>query len=111
MFFQLFLSRIIGLPVWWYGQGLVTTVQALRRTISNVAKTLALRVWMKNLFTPMYGDTSLAGRAISFGMRLVMIIGRGLAVIVTALILFLVFVSYLVALPVVIFGLISSLFV
>lgn len=111
MFFQLFFSRIIGLPVWWYGQGLATTVRALRHAVSDVTKSLELHVWMKNLFVPMYGDTSLTGRAISFGMRLVMIIGRGFAVVVSAIVLSLIFVLYLVALPVVIIGLIYSLFV
>ncbi len=109
MFLQLALSRILDLPIWWYGRGLFAFIKRFSQAISDVSKSLALRVWMKNLFVPMYGDTSFAGRAISFGIRLVMILVRGLGVILLGVLLLIGFIVYVVALPVVIFGLIYSL--
>ncbi len=106
MFFQLALSRILGLPIWWYGRGLTALLKQLSQSVFDVSKSLSLRVWMKNLFVPMYGETSFAGRAISFGIRLVMIFVRGLGVILFSGLALVGFVVYVVALPLVIFGLI-----
>jgi hypothetical protein len=109
MFFQLALSRVLRLPIWWYGQGIAAFLKRLSQAISDVSKTLAIRVWMKNLFIPMYGDTSFAGRTISFGIRLVMIVIRELGVVLFSLLLFVGLLVYAAALPVVIFGLLYHL--
>ncbi len=102
MILQLFLLRTIGLPVWWYGRGLADFLKWLFHALSNLSKNLAIRIWMKNLFVPMYGETSFVGRAISFGIRLVMILARGSGMILYAIFLLVVFLAYLL-LPILVF--------
>lgn len=104
MFFQLFFLRVVSLPVWWYGKGLRLVAQWFFEIVKDVSKTFALCVWVKNLFVPMYGDTSFVGRAISFGIRLVMIFARGIGVAILVLALFVLFVVYLFILPLAIVG-------
>ncbi len=96
MILQLFLMRTLGFPVWWYGKGLAECLKWLLTSISSVSNSLAIRVWMKNLFVPMYGDTSAAGRAISFFIRLVMILVRGVGIILYSILLIGVFLTYLI---------------
>ncbi len=84
MILQLMIIRVIGLPVWWYGRGLMDVILWSMHTVSTMQKQLALRLWMKNLFVPMYGDDSVTGRMISFFVRLISIVLRGIGVIVFA---------------------------
>ena len=72
-------SDIVFFPLWWYTGGLKKIVLAAFRFLKNREKALALFVWTKNIFTPMYGQRDFAGAAISFVMRLVQIVFRGLA--------------------------------
>jgi hypothetical protein len=109
MVLQLFLTRIIGLPVWWYGRGLKVFVVRLSEAVTELARGLSLRVWMKNLFVPMYGDTSFAGRAISFCVRFIMVFVRGVGVVAYTIFLFCVFVVYLILPPAVVIGFIYHL--
>jgi len=68
-----------------------------------------LGIWVKNLFVPMYGETSLTGRAISFGVRFVMIIVRGIGVVTLSLLSWIGFVIYVVVLPLSLLGVIINL--
>jgi hypothetical protein len=43
---------------------------------------LALFVWIKNIFTPMYGQYDWQGRLISLFMRIVQIIFRGFVMLI-----------------------------
>jgi len=110
MFFQLFFSRILGLPFWWYGQGLKLFVEHFSLAISNFSNLLAVRVWAKNLFVPMYGETTFVGRAISFGIRLVMLIVRSLGVAIYIFGTIIVFMVYILILPISIVGFFYHLF-
>ena len=47
-------------------------------------KEKALSLWARNLFTPMYGDRTWSGRALSVVMRLAVIIGRLISFLVQA---------------------------
>ncbi len=102
----LFFQRIAQLPIWWYGRGLHMAFQKCVSLTSQTSENFGLRVWMKNLFNPMYGDTSFTGRAISFGIRLVMILVRGLGVILSAILFFALFAVYLLLPPFVIIALV-----
>jgi len=42
---------------------------------------LGFSVWSKNIFVPMYGQNDFAGRAISFIIRLLQVLVRGLALL------------------------------
>lgn len=108
MILQLFLARTLGFPLWWYGRGLRDFIGWFSRSISQFSKSVALRVWMKNLFVPMYGDTSFAGRAISFFIRLVMIFFRGAGVVLYTILLAMLFFVYLLLPPVVLIGLVYN---
>ncbi len=75
-FFVDFLGGIVFFPVWWYTLGLARAGRSAMHALENERRTLAIGVWIKNLFVPMYNATDIAGRLISFFMRTVQIIGR-----------------------------------
>ena len=50
--------------------------------LRNQEQSLGFFIWLKNIFTPMYGQRDWSGRLISFFIRLVQIIFRGLVLIV-----------------------------
>lgn len=63
-------------PVWWYSTGLVEAFYRMIDTMKQANDEVALTIWIKNIFVPMYGDYTWQGRLISFMMRIVQIIGR-----------------------------------
>lgn len=97
---------VLRFPQWWYGKGLIDAARTAIETINGYARRLGLRVWIKNIFTPMFGQYDWQSRIISVFMRCVNIIGRGFAVIIVAIVTFAIFLLYAV-LPLValIFGL------
>lgn len=109
MVLAIFFQRIIGLPFWWYSSGLKAVIVRLTQTVISTIRGVALDVWIKNLFVPMYGDTSFAGRMISFGMRLVTILSKSLVVLLYVIVCFLIFILYLVFFPFVILGFLYSM--
>ncbi|MFH1413182.1 MAG: hypothetical protein ABIG10_04155 [bacterium] len=70
---------LIYFPVWWYTKGAWKMLAWIKNFLHNMLKSLALLVWVKNLFVPMYGQRDIAGFFISFFMRLFQIIFRSLA--------------------------------
>ncbi|MDG1949516.1 MAG: hypothetical protein P8J32_01680 [bacterium] len=74
------IREILWFPLWWYTKGLKLTLKKLANAVKNSVKLFGLDIWVKNLFVPMYGETSITGRIISFMVRLFMIVIRGLAV-------------------------------
>lgn len=74
------IRELLWFPLWWYTKGLKLTLKKLAIAVKNSVKLFALDIWVKNLFVPMYGETSITGRIISFMVRLFMIMVRGLAV-------------------------------
>jgi len=73
---------LVYFPVWWYTRGLKQITLALLQFLQNRELGLGLFVWIKNIFKPMYAQQDFAGIAISFFMRLIQIIVRGLAMLV-----------------------------
>lgn len=69
-------------PIWWYTVGFVRFGQKVLNFWRNRQAALGLLVWLKNIFVPMYGQHDFAGRLISFVIRVVQIIYRGLAMLV-----------------------------
>jgi len=67
---------ILYFPLWWYSRGLVNLIMGLIYFLANKQKALALFVWVKNIFRPMYAQYDWQGMLISFFMRLVQIIYR-----------------------------------
>jgi hypothetical protein len=69
---------IVFFPFWWYSVGLIKTAKKLAEFVMDKERSLALFVWIKNIFVPMYGQRDIQGFLISFFVRLVQIIFRGL---------------------------------
>src|SRR3989344_6211305 len=70
------LRNLLYFPLWWYSAGLWSLLTALHDWLTGAFKNLALGVWVKNIFVPMYGQRDFAGWAISVLMRLVQIVWR-----------------------------------
>lgn len=97
-------------PLWWYTRGFLEVGAALLASLRRQARSLALGVWMRNLFTPMYGRYDWQSRLISVIVRFFQIIGRGLFVCVLASLYIGLFLLYLAAPVVAVFGLLFHLF-
>ena len=74
-----FVGDVCYAPVWWYTIGARRAWDRFRERVSEGNQYLGWSVWTSNLFTPMYHQTDLSGRAISFLVRLVEVAGRSLA--------------------------------
>lgn len=81
------LADFLYTPVWWYSRGSWKQLRGAGGSFIRKQHDLAIDVWLKNLFVPMYGQYDFTGRLISFFMRLVQIIGRMIALIVWAVVL------------------------
>lgn len=99
-------SGVFSLPVWWYTRGLSLVSIWCRESIRNASQMFGIGVWVKNLFVPMYGETEWSGRLISFGIRAIMIVVRGLAVALWSVVAVFAFVLYVSVLPLAIIGVI-----
>lgn len=75
------LAEIIYFPIWWYSFGLVEIIKKGWRFFIERERALGFRVWLKNILVPMYGQYDMAGRIISFFIRLVQVIARGIFLI------------------------------
>jgi hypothetical protein len=90
---------IVRFPLWWYGVGLVHAAQYVVGFVQGYARKLGFMVWVKNIFTPMFGRYDWQSRLISVFMRAMNIIFRGFAVCMVAVIGLFGFAVY-VALPI-----------
>jgi len=79
---------IVFFPVWWYSVGLINFSKALIKFLANEQKSLALFVWIKNIFKPMYGQSDWQGKIISFFIRIIQIIFRSIVLLFAVLISF-----------------------
>jgi hypothetical protein len=77
-------GEILYFPFWWYTKGLVKMSRYVWHSIKRLAHNLSLRVMLTHLFTPMFAQRDRAGRAISFFMRLIILITRGIVFLVIA---------------------------
>ena len=78
-FFIDLLGSFVYFPIWWYSFGLKKILFFIGKSIIERSRALALKIWLKNLFRPMFADYSRAGRIISFFMRIILLIWRFLA--------------------------------
>ncbi len=73
-----FLGNILFFPIWWYSLGFIMFTKRIISFWREEQKSLGFFIWLKNIFVPMYRQYDFVGRIISFFMRLVQIIFRGL---------------------------------
>lgn len=76
------LLKALYFPLWWYSRGLGNFSRGVIFWLRNQSQSIGAGVWLRNIFVPMYGQRDLAGRVISFVIRLVQIVFRGLATII-----------------------------
>lgn len=67
-------GSLLYFPVWWFTRGAGRVAAYGFRTIRNAGHSFGVRIWFKNLFRPMFGQYDIAGRIISFFMRLIIIV-------------------------------------
>jgi hypothetical protein len=103
-FFGDILVGLLLFPVWWYSSGFAFMLGWVGRSLSSANKWLSLGVWIKNLFVPMYGESGISGRLISFFMRSVIIFGKSFAFLIWTAATLLFFALYLIALPAAVIG-------
>lgn len=77
-------GNILYFPIWWYTRGLKRMGGFLFDFVTGMEARLAWRIWVKNIFKPMYAVSDIPGRLISFFMRIFMILIRGLAILIIA---------------------------
>jgi len=82
-------------PLWWYSSGVWLILKLTGHKIVGAWQGLALGVWLKNIFRPMYGQSDAASRIISFFMRLIQIILRLLLMLILLILLLLLPIIYL----------------
>ena len=92
------LRAVLYFPLWWYSEGLLDVIKGCGRWINDFQQTMGFMIWVKNLFVPMFGQRDIAGRLISFVLRLVQIIFRGIIVLIFSL-LNLIFIIIWILLP------------
>jgi hypothetical protein len=87
---------ILMFPVWWYTRGLVGVARSLFSFLEERQRSLALLVWIKNIYRPMYGQHDWQGILISIGMRIIQIIFRSLVMLFWVLAVLFIFCFWLV---------------
>ena len=88
------IGDILYWPIWWYSKGLLKTTKACFNAVVNQERSLGLTIWMKNIFTPMFGQYDIEGRIISFFARLVQIIVRGIVLIIWTILVFIFYIIW-----------------
>ncbi len=96
------IGDVIFFPLWWYTKGLFDLVKRQIQFLKNREKGLALSVWVKNIFKPMFGQSDWQGLLISIVMRIFQIIVRSIAMVFWVLTSLIVLVFWL-SMPVFIF--------
>ena len=81
------ISDLLYFPIWWYGAGLKKRCLFVIKKIKSGYRNLALKILLRNLFKPMYGEYNWEGRLISFFARLVILFWRTLEMLVWILLL------------------------
>lgn len=100
---------LLYFPLWWYSVGLWRTLLRVGNFLQERQMVLGLSVWVRNVFTPMYGQRDFAGKLISFLMRLFQIIIRGLLMLIYLLLALVAIIFWLTLPPLVVGAIIYQL--
>lgn len=96
-----FVWGILYFPLWWYSTGTKKMLFFITREIAELAHSLNLKILLKSLFKPMFGDYSREGRLISIFVRFFHLIFLTFAQLVFAIVLICLFIIWML-LPVVV---------
>jgi hypothetical protein len=78
------IGSLVWFPVWWYTSGLFRIIKGAKNALNLRLREYGFAIWIKNFFNPMYGQYDVTGRIVSVFMRLVVLIGRIIALVVEA---------------------------
>jgi len=99
----------LAFPVWWYSRGLLSAAERFRRHLKFSVQITGIKIWVLNLFKPMFGETSYQGRLISFAMRFLFLIFKTILFIILLAITIIVFLVWIALPPFVIYMIIRQL--
>jgi len=102
------IGDILYWPLWWYSKGLAKVGLVCLREIKNQAEVLGIAIWVKNLFTPMFGQYDLEGRIISFFARLIQIIVRSILLLFWVILVLILFLAWILLPILVIYEIIAN---
>ena len=71
---QRFILDILYFPLWWYTRGFTRTIKFALRSVADAERQIALGIWLKAMFKPMFQDYTWEGRMVSFFMRIMLLI-------------------------------------
>lgn len=89
------IGDILYWPLWWYSRGLINTAFFCFNEIAQQEERLGVRIWIRNLFTPMFGQYDIEGRIISFIMRLIQILFRSLLLLIWSIVIWLLLLAWI----------------
>lgn len=104
-----YIAEILYFPVWWYGPGLVNAISFFRNGLVEANRFTGFTLLLKNLFKPMFAQYDRQGRIISFFMRLVLIVYKGLTFVVMVIFYLLTLIFWLLLPVAVLWGLTYNL--
>jgi len=90
------IGDILYWPVWWYSKGLIKTGLFCLEKIKDQEERLGVSIWIKNIFTPMFGQYDIEGRLISFFIRIFQIIARLILLLIWTILMLAVFIIWIV---------------
>jgi hypothetical protein len=104
-----FLLDAVRFPLWWYSGGLVKVFRFCRDGFRATAWRVSLGLFARYLFTPMYGDYTYSGRALSFVVRLVLLVWKSVRLVFALVGYTVVLLVWCVLLPTILLMLVASL--
>ena len=90
------IGDILYWPAWWYSKGLLKAGLFCLNEIKDQEERMGLRIWTKNIFTPMFAQYDIEGRIISFFMRLIQIIFRSIFLAVWVAFMLILFIVWII---------------
>ncbi|MBI4281126.1 hypothetical protein HY628_02935 [Candidatus Uhrbacteria bacterium] len=103
------LGEFFFIPVWWYSRGFLRLSRHLGRAGREFEKSIGFRFWLRTIGKPMYGQRDVAGKIISFLMRLVVLAAKFFALAGYAVFLIVLALLWLAAPLVIIWQLVKNL--
>lgn len=100
---------LVYFPVWWYSWGFLDFLTWLKNFLIQKERGLSFFVWLKNIFTPMYGQKDVTGILISVFMRVIQIIFRGVILLFWLLFCVVIFIAWIFMPLVIVYNIIYQL--
>lgn len=103
------IGDVVYFPVWWYSRGALRMLRALHAGMRRTLARLAIGVWIRNFFVPMYGAYDIQGRIISVLVRFFQIIVRSAAALFWFALRSALFLAYLVLPPFIVWMILKNI--